>query len=345
MKNSKTYIIVLGLLAAIAAILYFSKTWSTTDNTETAFSYADTGAITQVILTDNQKRKLKLTRKNEDTWLVNDGYKARPDAINTLLSTFAQLRLERPISNAAYPNVIKMFDDPQRTVQIFTKDPGNPAHEYYIGGVTNDKMGTYIMLKGASKPYIVTIPGLEGNLLSRHFTLAEEWRDRLLFNLHYAQIAEVKAEYPENPENGFLLTVMEKDSFTVAPVDASAKISNPKAILNKPLLMSYLNSFKELYAEAFENGYPRTDSLRNTLPYCKLSVTDKNGKTKAIQIHYLPNNRRSKRQVNEDGTPILTDPDRYLAFINNGGDLVMIQQFVFGKLFRRYQDFIIIPKS
>ncbi len=345
MKNLKTYIIVLVLLAAIAAFFLLSRTWSTIDNTETAFAFADTGAITKIVLTDNQKRKLKLTRKNEDTWLVNDGYKARPDAINTLLSTFKQLRLERPLSNAAYPNVIKMFDDPQRIVQIYTKDPENPVHEYYIGGVTNDKLGTYIMLKGATQPYIVTLPGLEGNLLSRHFTLAEEWRDRLMYNLHYAQIAEVKIEYPEFTKNSFHFKVMGKDSFSIEPLEATAKITNLKATPNKPFIMSYLNSFKDLYAEAYENGYPRTDSLRKTQPFCRLSVTDSEGKTKQMQIHYLPNNRRSKRQVDEDGNPILVDPDRYLAFINNGGDLVMIQHFVFGKLFRRYQDFIIIPKQ
>lgn len=344
MLQNKKYLIALLFILLLAAYFFWGRNWGTTNQTDTAFAFADTTAITKIVLTDKENRKLTLTRKSADTWLVNDGYKARPDAVNTLLNTFKQMRMDRPISNASQKYVTELFKNPERTVQIYTKNPDKPAHEYYIGGATNDKLGTYMQLKGANKPYVVVMPGMEGNLVSRHFTLAEEWRDRLMFNLHYAAIKEISIEYPENPKESFRLTVAAKDSFAVEPLLPAAVINHPKAMLNKPLIMSYLNSFKELYAEAYENGYPRTDSLKQTMPYCRLSVTDNKGKTKIMQIHYMPNNRRSKRQVDEDGNPILTDPDRYLAFINNGADLVMIQQFVFGKLFRRYQEFVVISK-
>lgn len=63
-----------------------------------------------------------------------------------------------------------------------------------------------------------------------------------------------------------------------------------------------------------------------------------------MEIHYLPVSQRSKKQVDEKGNTLLVDVDRYLAFINQRNDLVMIQQYVFGKLFRRYQDFVVVSK-
>ncbi|OWY23733.1 DUF4340 domain-containing protein [Sphingobacteriales bacterium UPWRP_1] len=344
MNRIKIYALLLLLMAALAFYLLAGRNWGTVNRSETGFAFEDTAAISKIIITDNEKRTLSLTRKDAATWLVNNGFKARPDAMNTLLGTIKQVRMDKPISNAAYANVAEMFKNPLKTVQIYTDNANQPAHEYYIGGITSDKKGTYMQVKGSSKPYVVVLPGLEGNLVSRYFTIAQEWRDRLMFNLHYAQIAAVKVEYPGHPENSFLLTAAAKDSFTVEPLLASAKITNPKAMLNKPLIMSYLNSFKDLYAEAYENGYPRTDSLMKTQPFCLLSVTDKQGNTKQMEIHYLPVNQRSKKQVDEKGNTLLVDVDRYLAFINQRNDLVMIQQYVFGKLFRRYHDFVVISK-
>lgn len=344
MKRTKTYTILLLIIALLVAYLLTKQNWGTLNNTETAFAFEDTTHISKIIIVDNEKRNLTLTRKSADTWLVNNGYKARPDALNTLLTTIKQLRMDKPVSNAASANVNQMFENPLRTVQIYTQNPDKPVHEYYMGGITNDKMGTYMQIKGFSRPSVVTLPGLEGNLLSRYFTLAQEWRDRLLINLHYSQVEEVKVEYPGHPENGFALQVMAKDSFSVVPLQAEAKITHPKAMLNKPLIMSYLNSFQNLYAESYENGYPKTDSLRKTQPFCLLTITDKSGKSKQMEIHYLPVSQRSKKQIDEKGNALLVDVDRYLAFINNGDDLVMIQQFVFGKLFRRYQDLVIISQ-
>jgi hypothetical protein len=54
----------------------------------------------------------------------------------------------------------------------------------------------------------------------------------------------------------------------------------------------------------------------------------------------MPINQRTKQQTDPNtGRPMLYDSDRYYALINHNKDFVVIQQYVFGKILRQYDDF------
>ncbi|HXH17452.1 MAG TPA: hypothetical protein VNJ07_00085, partial [Chitinophagales bacterium] len=63
--------------------------------------------------------------------------------------------------------------------------------------------------------------------------------------------------------------------------------------------------------------------------------------SKQMVVYHMPLNRRSKLQYDAQGNRLPYDLDRYYAVINNGNDFVIIQDFVFGKIFRKYSDFIL----
>lgn len=337
MNKTLLYLFILIAIGALAFFMMTQQSSNTLKGEDTDFGVADTAAVNKVTITDREGRTVELTRQSEAVWKLNTGYKARPDAVSFLLRTLKKLQVVSPVSNAAKENVISMFLDPVRTIKIYTDQPDTPSKEMYIGGPTTNGTGTFMLLKGSQKPYIISIPGFEGNLTTRFFTNLEEWRDRLMFNLKKSEIARVKLDYPGNIANGFDLKVLAPDSFLVQPQVA---VNNAALKLNKPMIYKYLNSFEDLYAEAYENGYPKTDSLRAEQPFCVLTASDIHGKARTLSFYYLPNNRRSKKQVDEQGKPIPYDPDRFLAFTNNNKDLVMIQHYVFGKLLKRYDDFV-----
>jgi len=71
-----------------------------------------------------------------------------------------------------------------------------------------------------------------------------------------------------------------------------------------------------------------------------LTVENKKGEKKSIDIYYMPVNKRSKTQFDEKGNRMLYDIDRYYAIMNEGKDYILIQNYVFGKVLKTYQELL-----
>jgi hypothetical protein len=107
-----------------------------------------------------------------------------------------------------------------------------------------------------------------------------------------------------------------------------------------PGVIKFLSSFDFLNAESFANELGDKDSIISQTPFLVMSVTDKKGKTKKMTVFQMPLNKRSKLQHDQYGNELPFDLDRFYALINDGKDFVVIQNFVFGKVFRKYEDFL-----
>ena len=81
------------------------------------------------------------------------------------------------------------------------------------------------------------------------------------------------------------------------------------------------------------------DSLFHVGPVNTITVKDKSGKENVVKIYPKPITQRSLAQTDPEGNPLKYDVDRMYAQVNNGQDFVLIQQYVFDKLFRQLSDF------
>jgi len=128
----------------------------------------------------------------------------------------------------------------------------------------------------------------------------------------------------------------------VKPIGKSMIGNKAKLPLKSEATSDYVQSFTKIYVEGFANERPELDSIKQSKPVCEITVSPKHGDDIRLTIHYMPLNKRSK--VDEKGkafTPY--DPDRFYAFINDGKDMVVVQRFVLGKLFKTYDDFFQQP--
>jgi len=337
MSKTPLYLVILLALLLLAYFFVIKKPTATINQVETAFAVADTASINKIELLSNKGYRIVLTRQSDYQWLVNDRYFARPDAVQTLLSTIKRLKVKNPVSKAAYPTVMKSFEKPLKTVKIYNDINSKPIKSYTIGGTTSGNRGTYMLLDGFDMPYVMYLPGLDGHLTTRYFTRPEEWRDRMLYNYPKSNIKSVSLTYHNKPSASFVLEALSDTTYTVTSPNKVTVSSNQK--INRPFIHQYLNSFQNLYAESFENGHPNIDSLQASKPFCTLQVRTKNGKSKTLVLHYKPITQRSKLQFDEQGKAIPHDLDRYFAFINKGNDLILIQDYVFGKILKQFPDF------
>ena len=151
------------------------------------FHIEDTLNVNQIILSNRNLDTITIKRnKNQDTWLLNNDARANPSAVNLLLKTMKEMRIKNPISRAALDNIIKRMATQNTKVEIFYKK--KLKRTIFIGGETQDQLGTYMMLEGAIEPYVLSIPGFNGYLSSRFSCNESFWRSRNIFNENYFEL-------------------------------------------------------------------------------------------------------------------------------------------------------------
>jgi len=62
------------------------------------------------------------------------------------------------------------------------------------------------------------------------------------------------------------------------------------------------------------------------------------GSKQQLTIYYIPVNKRSKTQFNQAGERVLYDVDRYYATSDNNKEVIMIQEYVFGKVLNTFDE-------
>ena len=228
-------------------------------------------------------------------------------------------------SNKAIDGAIKGLASQGIKVEVYDLK----GETYYVGGVTQDERGTFMILEGSENPYVMHLPSWEGSVRGRFFFGDKNWRDKTVFSEKLENITSVSVEYPGRKDISFILEKQDAD-YTVRPFYKEIPvINNP---LSKGAIEAYLMGFEKLGAEAFENENEKRDSLSAETPFSIITMKNNKGESKSIRLHPLV-----ERDINNKPIANAT-VDRY--FVNtNWGDYYLIQHIVFSKLLWAYDYF------
>jgi hypothetical protein len=333
MKNKNLLLLLLLLLLGGATAWFYHKNKNTSlSGYDFELAVKDTANVYKIFLADADGNTVTLTRLNKKEWLLNNKYPTRPDAIQNLLATIANVELQYRLPRQAVKTAIENLASNKIKVEIYDKN-NKRLKAYYVGGVTPDERGTYMILEGANEPYVMHIAGFIGALRVRYFTDSIEWRDRVIFRLTPEDIQSVSVEYPNQKAKSFKILKKSND-FDVEPFYTIA-VKNPNPPV-KGLVEAYLTGFKSVAMEGFENGHPQLDSIKNTVPFCIINVADMKGNSKTLKLHpILSINQYGILGKTDKGEVII---EKYYAEADNG-DLYLVQHLLFDKLFWAYQGF------
>jgi len=336
MKKYIPYILLLAVLGALLAWYLLKPNQTTLDEREGAFKVKDRARIGKVILHDDKKRDIVLEKK-DGRWFVNDKYEAREDLIERLLDVSTRIESQAPVSKVAHENVLREMLAANIQVQIYYEGKSNPEKVYYVGGPTLDSKATYMLMqvdgKPASRPHIVRIPGFDGYLTPTYEVEEDVWRSRMVFDVNPEAIKIIEVKYPEQDALSFSVELAGRDSFVVY----NSKRQTAK--INQGGIYAYVSMYQGVQIEDFENENPEKELTLAQVPLAVISVTTQNGETKTAKLFYMPVNRRSKTQVDQQGNDVKTDIDKLYIALNNDKDFGVAQVYVFGKLMRSFEEF------
>jgi hypothetical protein len=345
MKKYGIYILLIVLLAAAGGWFGYNKMKERAEKREGEFAYSKGADIYKVVLTDLKNNKLELELK-DGKWIVNNKYEARTEQVQALMEAVTRMESLAPVSRNAHENVLKELAAENTKVQVYIKGEDEPVRTYLVGGPTLDSKQTYMLNmpdgEPAKRPHMVFLPGFRGYLTARFITNEEQWRSRIAFSYKRDDIKALSVTYPTEPERSFVIERLGADSFSLSPGAEQFRINE---FTKQNYIRQYLDFYTTLSIETYDNEYSKKDSLKTTVPYSVISVTDLNNKVNKVTLYRMPIGKRSKTQFDDKGNELTFDLERFYAWMNGDTDFAIAQYYVFGNVLRSYQEFYYKPAA
>lgn len=341
MKKNKLTIILAIILIIIAGVLIWNNRYLTTIRGEASeFMVWDTASVTRVFLADRNNHE-SLLERDADGWALNGEYRAHPKKMNQLLYTLYRVRIKMPVSVASHDYIITQMASQSTKVEVYQYVPRINLfnkiklfyHEkrtrvFYVGDATKDSSGTFMLKEGADQAYIVYIPGFRGYISTRFTANPDDWRDHVIFHESLADIQSVTVEFNEDPMLGFRVDNTGKHQYKLTRV-----ADNKDIPFDTLKVINLLSSFSDLRFEAFLNNgmsKQRLDSIVNSPFVHQITLVNKEGQSFAMKTF----RKKVESAFDIPETEYMDDNDRMYGLVNDGRDLVLIQNYIFDKILR-----------
>ncbi len=344
MKKNRIIIIVTIVLLLIAIILIFSRTKSTLRGDISDFAIEDTSKVTRIFLADKDGNEVTLERKNDAEWIINGKFDASIYKVNSLLKTMNDLKVRAPVPLSAHNTVVRRLASASVKVEIYQVKPWlnifnwiklfnkeRLVKTYYVGGPSQDNLGTYMLMENSTKPYLVYIPRFRGFLTPRYSAKETDWRDHQIFDHEIDDIRTIELTFFKKPKESYKVYNIDNLHFDV--IDQYKKDTLKDFDTLK--LISFVTAFEDMKCEAILTKSLKQqfiDSVTSTRPVHRITVVDKKGDTTQLITYYK---KGFSHLYQEDGAALEPfDLDRLYGLTRKTGDFVMLQYFVFDKVLR-----------
>jgi hypothetical protein len=301
---------------------------TTYDASDRQFAVEDASSIQKIFLADRRGNTTTLEREG-DHWIYNGKSRANPNIMSNLLQVITNVELQYIPSSAATEPLVEDLATNGIKVEIYGRND-NLLKAYYVGGVTPDERGTFMIMEGAEQPYVTHIPQMVGGLRVRYALQGDEWRDKALFRLNPENITYVSIEYPKQRNKSFILE-KEGGKYTVRPFFEITP--GEKQEIPESRALQYLVGYREVYAEAFENENPLRDDFRQRIPFAIMTVRRSNGKETKLRVHPAKDRSAELADLN-------VRIERFLAEVEPGDDFMLLQERNIGQLMWAYKTFL-----
>jgi len=249
-------IIIRVLLLSVAVGLIFLilfKSRSPFGKSNSSFASEPEKEITKIEFSEGE-RKLSLEKEGEN-WLINGKIETRKSGILFIIRVLQEIKIKSPVSAELFESEITGKGiDPAR-VKVYEKR--KLLKTFLVYKTRSNTYGNIMKIKERSKPFIVYMPGYEGDIGSG-FTLNELfWQPYMVFNLLPSEIASVSFENLSDTASSF--SIVNKDH---------------RYVISGTLVTRYLSYFTRIPFEswAFDITVEEKKRLESQQPLYRITV-------------------------------------------------------------------------
>jgi hypothetical protein len=194
-------IFLLFILIFCLVVVFIFRARSPFGKSQSAFASGPGKAITRIEFTSGSD-KLSLALEGEN-WMVNGKHEARKSGIMFIIRILTEMQIKSPLSPDLFREEI--IDKGISPVKVRVYENRKLLKSFLVYKTVSNKYGNVMKMSGKAKPFIVYVPGYEGDIGSA-FTLNELfWQPYTVFNLLPSEISSVTMENFPDPGSSFII--------------------------------------------------------------------------------------------------------------------------------------------
>lgn len=190
------------LLILLLSMLMLFRDRSPFGNDQTAFAAEPGREITRIEFSGGGE-KLLLEREGEK-WMVNNTHEARKSGISFIGRILTEIQIKSPVSPQLFDEVLETDNPVPVKVRIY--EGRKLARSFFVYKTNSNIYGNVMKMSERSKPFIVHLPGYEGDIGSAFTTNELFWLPFTIFRLLPSEIGSVEFENYADTASSFALT-------------------------------------------------------------------------------------------------------------------------------------------
>lgn len=305
-------------LIVILGVIFLLRDRSPFGRSNISFAVNPETEITAIELSDGEKRLL--LEKRGDEWLLNGYGEVRKSSIYFIIKILKSIRIKSPVSEELYKAEVTEKELKPVRVRVYMRS--RVVGSFYVYKTGSNTYGNIMKTRERSKPFIVHLPGYEGEIGSI-FTLNElYWQPYLVFNILPSEIASVTLENFRDNTSSFTIR-KNLNSFTLS--DLSGELVG----WDTSRITRYLSYFIRIPFEswAFETGSVESQSVApDGQAVYRITVKKTDGSLRSLTI--------TERLITENGI-VRTDSDRVWGKTENHEDSFIMRYFDLDPLLKK----------
>jgi hypothetical protein len=288
---------------------------------QTSFASVPDKEITRIELS-GEGRKLTL-EKNGELWLVNGEKEARRSAVAFIERILTGMKIKSPVTPELFQQ--EVTDRRIYPVRVRVYENRKMLSSFLVFKTGSNIYGNIMKISEKSKPFIVYVPGYEGDIGSG-FTVNELfWTPYSIFNLLPSEILDVTFENVAEPASSF--TISGKNNlYTLS--DGNSSLTG----WDTARVRRYISYFAMIPFEswALDLSRPETDSIQSSTPLCRIKVKKPDGTLSVLTLW--------EKTSAETGQK---DSDRLWGKTDSGNTLFIVRYFDIDPLLKKRSYFFV----
>jgi hypothetical protein len=298
------FLVVVGLL-----ILIILQRRAPFGNNNSSFFTDPSADITRIEFSEGN-RKMYLVKENGN-WLINGKSDTRKGGVNYILRILQEIKIKSPVSPELFENEVTAKGLIPVKVKVYEKR--KLLKSFLVFKSRSNVYGNIMKINQNAKPFIVYMPGYEGDIGSG-FTVNELfWQNYTLFNLMPSEISSVKLENLSDTASSF--SIIKKDHHLVLSATQPGHSE-----WDSTLVARYISYFARIPFEswALELADNEIKSIESQQPVYKLYITTSVNKNIILTLW--------ERMKNDNGIQT-KDTDRLWGKTEDRDELFSIRYF------------------
>jgi len=308
-------IVLIIVIVMIMLILFTGRTPFGKSNS--SFATEQGKEITRIELSFAGK-KLILEKKG-DNWLINGKSEARKSGIMFIERILTEIKIKSSVSSGFFESEIKAKNIIPVKVKVF--ENRRLLKTFLVYKTLSNPYGNIMKINESSKPFIVYVPGYEGNIGSAFITNELYWQPNIVFNLLPSEIESVSFENFSDTASSFKITkTNQKYSFS-----GSARNN---AGWDSSLVIRYISYFARVPFEswAFDITDTEKKSIEASLTLYRITVNTTLNTKVILNLWAI--------QKYDNGIK-KTDSDRLLGKTDTNDELFILRYFDIDPLIKK----------